>query len=265
MICQIYNNVQSEAIRAMIYNKTVEAQKYPIGPERNKYAQKMLGITYCDGQFHIRTQGAWGVDVALGKCPQWTGQAMVVQAQEQAPPEHKLFTWENYIDHSGDGAKIKEWAAGSGRILILRSAAGRGKTHLARALHYQLLDDGKTAEYIESVKLKKYLLDMSPINRDRLEDHYTGKRKIQRYKKADVLIIDDLGEDSIDGVAATFVSGLKELLDDKAGRLIITTNLITVDREEKGYIGMYGGRVASRILGGAEIISLKGDDYRRKQ
>lgn len=262
MKCPIFNNY--EAIKPKMREFDLHAQKYELGRDRINAVEGLPSLIYCDGQFHIRTKGAWGVDTAICKCPQWTGEAMVEAVRESSPVKEVAMTWETYRDHSGDGARVKAWAASGKQMLILNGSSGLGKTHLARALQYQFTDENKSCEYISAESLKIMFLDAHPQNRERVADHYDAKRRINRLKSVDVLIIDDLGTESRSGVTDTMMSGLKALIDEMRGRLIITLNLSISEENTRESLGQYGGRICSRIIGGAEIIAMRGTDYRKK-
>lgn len=262
MKCEIFNNF--EALRGKINELTMYASQFPIGKQRTEALSNRLAVIYCDGQFHVRTRGAWGVDVVICKCPQYTGKMAVQAATTEAPQKEHEMTWATYNDHSGDGQTIKKWVDGEGKILIIKGPSGLGKTHICRALQYDFIDKNKSVYYITAHDLRRHLLDYSQTNRERIEDYYNAKNKIKRIKESDILIIDDLGTESQSGVIDTLKMGIQDIVDHFDGRLIVTLNLTIADVMQPGNLGMYGGRIYSRLVGGAAIINLKGTDYRSK-
>jgi DNA replication protein DnaC len=263
MNCSIYNNL--DAMTPKIAEYTRHARQYPIGPERNKAVEGLPWIVYCDGQFHVKTRGGWGVDVALCKCPKHTGVEMVQAAQAASVEKEAVMTWDTYSDHSGDGKKLRDWVDSDIQTIMLYSGTGRGKTHLCKAVQFELVEKGLTVEYIKAKRLAELFMESHPMRKEDLHLHHDAKRRLNRLNTAEYVIIDDLGDESQKAVTDTFKMGLKALLDDMRGRLIVTTNWMISPANTLGNIGVYGDRIYSRIVAGATMIGLKGEDYRLKE
>lgn len=270
MICEIYNNIKSDDIRDRMHEHDTMAEQYPIGPKRSAYVNTLPWVVYCDTQFHVKTKGRWGqgdsAERVICRCPQGRGSALIAAAVEESPEKERPMTWATYIDHSGDGRQVKAWVNGSENILLLTGHSGCGKTHLARAVQFDLTEQGVPVAYITAEQLSRIFMHVHPMNRERIGDLVESRQKLISLKKSAYVIIDDLGTESEKQREPnqTFVAGFKELLDEMSGRLLITANLTLDDQLEKGHVGMYGGRIYSRLISGQKAIPLKGGDFRKR-
>lgn len=265
MKCDLYNNRDSDAIRNKLFEFDTFAQKYPMGPARSKAVDDLPWLIVCDGQFHTKTKGRWGLgersaERVICRCPQHAGFVAVTKTKELSPEKQKEMTFETFVDPHRHVAEIKAWIAGKDQILLIFGDVGRGKTHLAKASQYFLVEQGRSVEMLTATYLAELFADAQPY-RDDIQTRTDAKRRINRLITADCLIIDDLG---LESNTQTFAEGLQGVLDGMRGRLIVTTNL-RIDRTDMSQsLYRYGDRIFSRIHSGAESIRLKGGDFRKR-
>jgi DNA replication protein DnaC len=158
----------------------------------------------------------------------------------------------------------RAWAAESpgspgGKFALLRPEAletntGCGKTHLLRAAARELTQSGRWVELVTAPELSAVVRGRAlydPFERSEAEI------QAKRWSRADVLILDDLGQEETSGPAtASFLIGLLDLRVERA--LGWSSNL-----GEAGLRGRYGPPLVSRLLGGALVPGLRGKDYRK--
>lgn len=137
------------------------------------------------------------------------------------------------------------------KSLIFYGDTGLGKTFMSSCIAKYLMDKGKTVLYIRAAKLFR-MFDDDKFGRltDGMDDVY----------KADLLIIDDLGTES---VYKNNNSYLLELVNERiiTGRkMIINTNLNFEALEKQ-----YTKRFSSRILENFDMLYFYGEDIRRQK
>lgn len=140
--------------------------------------------------------------------------------------------------------------------IFLQGGTGRGKTHIAMAILYQVLEEtgySKTIKKVINGKVKyvKTALAVTFVNWGRLmslkQEAIRSEEKDKEYRliitalqTADIAIIDDLGKEAdSDWYFQTF-DELMEIREDQ--HIIVTTNL-----EGKDLITRYGDRSMSRL------------------
>lgn len=139
------------------------------------------------------------------------------------------------------------------RNLYFYGTSGTGKTFMASCIANELLTNGFSVVYQSAYKLFQFMEDYKFCRIDREEN----KLLYDSVYNADLLIIDDLGTEF--GTAYTcavlFDVLNTRLLNEKS--TIISTNLSLGNLESK-----YTERVASRIIGGFDILRFFGEDIR---
>lgn len=136
--------------------------------------------------------------------------------------------------------------------LAFLGQTGTGKTHLACALIYEAMLSGMTVEYTKHIGLIREIRSTYGSGR------ITEKQVVQRFNRANLLVIDEIGLRSVmsDWERAT----LDDIIDHRSEmkkRLILTSNL-----SSKEFFGLLGERVESRFAELGEVVPLIGDDYR---
>lgn len=131
--------------------------------------------------------------------------------------------------------------------LFLFGNAGLGKTHLAMAIAYEVLERGFDAIYVSAQSA------FAEISRQRFE---RGSDLFDSMMDADLLVMDDLGTEYLDAYS---YSRLYELVNGRQRRpTIYTTNICDSDQLYQRYTE----KIASRLLGECSPIRFYGEDIR---
>lgn len=141
------------------------------------------------------------------------------------------------------------------RKLIFSGSVGVGKTYLVAAIANELIKKGYKVMYISAIDLTQLFLNYHMANVSDKEMLFMP------LKKADMLIIDDLGVEPI--YNSITIPYLYQILELRGMRhMIITTNLTLEDIEAR-----YGERICSRIVDvdNSMMLRMSGDDLRWKK
>lgn len=153
---------------------------------------------------------------------------------------------ENYIGHDKIKANLKE-LINEQESLLITGTVGTGKTHLAVAC------------------LKEFLISRNNRN-DRfvmtslsavLADVYSNATAIKPVQKCDLLLIDDLGFESVKEWCMEKIYDIINYRYKAMLPMIITTNLSSKELEAK-----IGQRSFSRIMSMCKPFVVNGEDYR---
>ena len=143
------------------------------------------------------------------------------------------------------------------KIYFLQEIQDFGKTYLSSCIANELLKKGKTVLY-----------QTAPIMLDSIIDYRFGKNTTSKdiYESllnVDLLIIDDLGTESMNSMKFT------ELFNIINSRLLnsnnkITKTIISTNLSLQNLLDNYDERIVSRIVGNYNICYFYGDDIRFK-
>lgn len=140
-----------------------------------------------------------------------------------------------------------------GKNLLFTGSPGLGKTFLSNCIAKELIDNGKIVLY-----------QTAPIMLDNIIDCKFGKNNVSKdflnnVLNSDLLIIDDLGTESINNIKFTELFNIinTRILNNK--KTIISTNLSI-----QNLFSIYDERIVSRIVGYYNICKFFGDDIRFK-
>jgi IstB-like ATP binding protein len=215
----------------------------------------------CTSGWHLRPDG--GAGTAYERCPRWQERRAAAAVREIAG----LQTFATFDSRREPAAftAARKWTescrtSGAGQLALVRPPAletntGCGKTHLLRAAVHEITRCGRWVEFATA-------LDLTAVVRGRaLYDSFDrgqAEAQAERWSRAEVLVLDDLGHEETTGPAtASFLVGL---LERRAGRALgFSSNL-----DETGLRTRYGAPLASRLLGGALAPLLHGRDYRQR-
>lgn len=140
--------------------------------------------------------------------------------------------------------------------LLVYGPVGTGKTHLCSAIANAVLQAGKQVIYLK-ISLLLDLLRGIKFNGEKSE-HLEKKRSLESLYRVDLLIIDDLGTESLTDFAQ---EQLLLLLDERLNYnlpWVISTNLSPNELDAQ-----YELRLMDRIMGSSKTLRFTGESVRR--
>ena len=152
---------------------------------------------------------------------------------------------------------IDNFEESSQKNLLFTGNTGLGKSFLSSCIAKEVLKKGKTVLY-----------QTAPVMLDTIMDYRFGKTNISKdtydnLLNVDLLIIDDLGTESINNMKFT------ELFNIINSRLInsgkITKTIISTNLSLDNLFSTYDERIVSRLIGNYDICYFFGDDIRLKK
>ena len=173
-------------------------------------------------------------------------------------------TFENYDLKFNNQSKeielIKSFPGSEYKTLVISGNVGIGKTHLVKALE-KVYGSRRAGEY-DSRMIKNAIFIKADIlyyifmqaNFPTLEFRTDIKYDFYDLKKVHCLIIDDIGSE-IEDKKGYFKLCIKELLEDRQGQLVITTNY-----GWERLVEIYGEKIYSRMCENMMWVDLKGKD-----
>lgn len=148
-----------------------------------------------------------------------------------------------------------DWAHQAGNVLLI-GPSGVGKSHIAAAIAYQLIEQNVRVKWCSAVALVQSL---QQAKRDL--DLMTAMTRLDKYQ---VLIVDDIGyvkkTDAETQVLFEFIAHRYE-----SGSLIITSNQPFSHWDQIFPDTMMTVAAIDRIIHHATIIEIEGESYRKKQ
>jgi len=140
--------------------------------------------------------------------------------------------------------------------VILMGPSGVGKTHLMLAYGYKACMTGYTAYHMSCMDAIEVLT--------RAKDSKRLKRKLKWLKKPHVLLVDEVGYESLSSEQANLFFQLVNIRYEH-GSMIITTNKSFSSWGELMSDDAIATASLDRLLHHCHVISLKGDSYRMKE
>lgn len=142
--------------------------------------------------------------------------------------------------------------------LLFTGNTGLGKTFLCNCIAYELLKQGKTVLYQTAPVMIDNIIEY------RFSKNNNGYNTIEHLLNVDLLIIDDLGTETLNTMKLTelFTIINSRILNqnNKITKTIISTNL-----DLKDIFSIYNERIGSRFVGHYNICKFIGDDIRFKK
>ncbi len=136
--------------------------------------------------------------------------------------------------------------------LLLMGGTGLGKTHLSTAIARAVIEGGHDVVY-ESVQTI-----FADFEYDRFRNSYSSEAgRADRYLKAELLILDDLGAEFGNQFTVSCLYQLVNTRSIKGLSTIVSTNLSARELMER-----YDQRLTSRFLGNYRILQFVGQDVR---
>lgn len=160
-----------------------------------------------------------------------------------------------YAPHIKALSENSSWVSSAQNILLF-GASGVGKTHLACAIGYRLLELGFKVKFFKTTELVQYL------QQARSELKIT--QALDKLAKFDVLILDDL---SYVKKSEAETSVLFELIADRyeSGSLIITSNQAFDQWDQVFPDSIMTVAAIDRLVHHATIIHINGQSYRQAE
>jgi len=138
------------------------------------------------------------------------------------------------------------------RNLFITGISGIGKTYIASCVALEVANRGFSVAYGTAFDILGAMEDKK-FNRESSED------KTDDYKKADLLIIDDLGAEMITAYSTAALYNLISMRQTAAKATILISTFSVSEIKNK-----YTPQIASRIEGDYTELSLVGQDIRKK-
>lgn len=140
---------------------------------------------------------------------------------------------------------------------VFTGNAGTGKTHLARALGYGACQKGLSVLFITAAEMVNHLAHAQKIS--------SLEQELNRYRRPQVLIIDELGYVSLDTQASNlFFQVISARHDQKLGT-IATTNIPFGKFNQIFANDAIAHAIVDRLVNDAEVFYMEGDSYREHQ
>ena len=191
----------------------------------------------------------------------------------RAPKCFRDLTWDDFADveaHDPEAlAAAKRWGNREGkRGLILRGAAGNGKTSMAcMALHQWLLSGpivDPSSNEISSGLFRSVTQVIEDLRRSYTSDD--GESLSEMIGRYDAIVLDELGRQKVTDWAREQFHLLFDLCCQEGKWLILTTNDYKVesDGDAPAFLDQLDEATVSRLDGMAEELPVYGPDYREK-
>lgn len=148
----------------------------------------------------------------------------------------------------------EEFEGVGSRSLLLIGGTGLGKTHICAAIAREIAYSGYTVLYTGAQAM------FNDFSNERFKNGYATGELCDKYFDVDLLIIDDLGAESINQFS---VSCLYEVINTRLVKgmpVIINTNFDSASLREK-----YADRITSRLFGEYTVLPFVGKDVRAQK
>lgn len=137
---------------------------------------------------------------------------------------------------------------------IFSGEAGLGKTHLARALGYGACQKGLSVLFVATSDMVNALT--------RAEKSFQLSQELKKYKRPQVLILDELGYVNMDSQGSNLFFQVISARHDQGLGTIATTNLPFGKWNQIFANNAIVHAIVDRLVGDAEVFYLEGQSYR---
>lgn len=140
---------------------------------------------------------------------------------------------------------------------IFTGTAGMGKTHLARALGYAACQKGISTLFISAAEMVNQL--------SHAQKSYSLETELNRYRRPQVLIIDELGYVQLDAQASNLFFQVISARHDQGLGTIATTNLPFGKFNQIFANDAIAHAIVDRLVNEADVFFMEGSSYREHQ
>lgn len=140
---------------------------------------------------------------------------------------------------------------------VFTGNAGLGKTHLARALGYAACQKGLSVLFITAAEMVNHL--------QHAQKTYSLETELNKYRRPQVLIIDELGYVALDTQASNLFFQVISARHDAELGTIATTNLPFGQFNQIFANDAIAHAIVDRLVNEAEVFFVEGDSYRPHQ
>ena len=140
---------------------------------------------------------------------------------------------------------------------VFSGNAGLGKTHLARALGYHACQHGMSVFFIAAGDMVNQLLHAQKV--------YQLDSELNKYRRPQVLIIDELGYVSLDNQASNLFFQVISARHDQGLGTITTTNMPFGKFNQIFASDAIAHAIVDRLVNEAEVFFMEGISYREHQ
>ena len=140
---------------------------------------------------------------------------------------------------------------------IFTGTAGMGKTHLARALGYAACQKGISTLFVSAAEMVNQL--------SHAQKSYSLESELNRYRRPQVLIIDELGYVQLDAQASNLFFQVISARHDQGLGTIATTNLPFGKFNQIFANDAIAPAIVDRLVNEADVFFMEGSSYREHQ
>lgn len=140
---------------------------------------------------------------------------------------------------------------------VFTGNAGVGKTHLARALGYAACQKGISTLFVTAAEMVNHL--------QHAQKTFSLEMELNRYRRPQVLIIDELGYVSLDSQASNLFFQVISSRHDAGYGTIATTNLPFGKFNQIFANDAIAHAIVDRLVNEAEVFFMEGESYRQHQ
>lgn len=207
-----------------------------------------------DGKTSMQDYG----ECVIGLCPDWADKNPNLSSKSSlraTTPD----AWSKLTIAAADVAAFhaaKDFKNSDFKTLLISGACGYGKTSLAKMVESDFMRSGEDTYFVACERLAQIFLEVQPT---RNEIDVESRQAIIDMRNAAVVVIDDLGTIEKE-YTEFFKEQFKMFMDERRGKLIVTTNLTRVQ-----LVAKLNDKIVSRLFENCRTIALKGKDYRRSK
>lgn len=140
---------------------------------------------------------------------------------------------------------------------VFTGTAGAGKTHLSRALGYGACQKGMSVLFVTAAEMVNHLTHAQKT--------FNLETELNRYRRPQVLIIDELGYVSLDAQASNLFFQVISARHDQGLGIVTTTNIPFGKFNQIFANDAIAHAIVDRLVNDAEIFYMEGPSYREHQ